>query len=212
DTDNWEWPRHTGDFSLFRVYTDKDGNPAKYSQDNIPMKPKHHLPVSLKGVKEGDFAMILGYPGRTNRWMPAGGIDQNVKFAYPAWVEGSKTAMDAMKKHMDANQEVKLNYASAYARIANYWKNRQGMIDALSLHGTASTKAKVESSFNIWANKKENKSQYGNVISNINKYYENTNESASHNNYLFSFIRSSNYSVIPYRLGAQLLNYINSND
>lgn len=212
DTDNWEWPRHTGDFSMFRVYTDKDGNPAKYSPDNIPMKPKHHLPVSLKGIKEGDFAMILGYPGRTNRWMPAGGIDQNVKFAYPAWVEGSKTAMDAMKKHMDANQEVKLNYASAYARIANYWKNRQGMIDALSLHGTAKTKAGVESKFNTWANKKENKAQYGNVITNINRYYESTNESASHNNYLFSFIRSSNYSMIPYRLGAQLLNYINSND
>lgn len=212
DTDNWEWPRHTGDFSLFRVYTDKDGNPAKYSPDNIPMKPKHHLPVSLAGVKEGDFAMILGYPGRTNRWMPAGGIEQNVKYAYPAWVEGSKVAMDAMKKHMDANQEVKLNYASAYARIANYWKNRQGMIDALTLHGTAKTKAGVESKFDAWANKKENKAQYGNVISNINKYYENTNESASHNNYLFSFIRSSNYSTIPYRLGAQLVDYINSND
>ncbi|MGJ1286921.1 S46 family peptidase, partial [Sphingobacterium spiritivorum] len=71
DTDNWEWPRHTGDFSIFRVYGDKDGNPAQYSKENVPLKPKHFLPVSLKGFKDNDFAMILGYPGRTNRWMPS---------------------------------------------------------------------------------------------------------------------------------------------
>src|SRR5690554_908523 len=212
DTDNWEWPRHTGDFSLFRVYTDKEGNPANYSEDNIPMKPKHHLPISLAGVKEGDFAMILGYPGRTNRWMPSGGIEQNVKFAYPAWVEGSKVAMDAMKVHMDENQKVKLDYASAYARIANYWKNRQGMIDALTLHKTAEVKAKSEKEFNKWANKKANKKQYGNVVADINEYYAKTNENAKHNNYLFSMLRSSNYVAVPNRLGAQLLNYINSNE
>lgn len=212
DTDNWEWPRHTGDFSLFRVYTDKNGNPAKYSPDNIPMQPKHHLPVSLGGVKEGDFAMILGYPGRTNRWMPSGGIDQNVKFAYPAWVEGSKVAMDAMKEHMDKNQKVRLDYASSYARIANYWKNRQGMIDALTLHKTAETKAKSEKGFDKWANKKENKKQYGNVVTEINEYYSKTNENARHHNYLFSFLRSSSYASVPNRLGAQILNYINSNE
>ncbi|MDP5001588.1 MAG: S46 family peptidase, partial [Flavobacterium sp.] len=100
DTDNWEWPRHTADFSMFRVYADANGNPAEYATSNVPLKPKHHLPVNLGGVKENDFAMILGYPGRTNRWMPAGGIEQNVKFAYPAWVEGSKTGMDNMKKYM----------------------------------------------------------------------------------------------------------------
>jgi len=212
DTDNWEWPRHTGDFSLFRVYTDAEGNPSKYSDDNIPMKPKYHLPVSIAGVKEGDFAMILGYPGRTNRWMPSGGIEQNVKFAYPAWVEGSKVAMDAMKTHMDKNQKVRLDYASAYARIANYWKNRQGMIDALTLHKTAQTKALSEKEFERWANKKENKSQYGKVIADINEYYAKTNENASHNNYLFSMLRSSSYASVPYRLGAQMLNYINANE
>ena len=100
DTDNWEWPRHTADFSMFRVYADKDGNPADYSESNVPLQPKHYLPVNINGVKENDFAMILGYPGRTNRWMPAGGIEQNVKFAYPAWVEGAKTGMDNMKKYM----------------------------------------------------------------------------------------------------------------
>src|SRR5690554_2713980 len=212
DTDTWEWPRHTGDFSIFRVYTDKDGNPAPYAEDNIPMKPKYHLPVSLSGVKEGDFAMILGYPGRTNRWMPAEGVQQNVEFAYPAWVEGSKVAMDAMKKHMDKNQKVKLDYASTYARIANYWKNRQGMIDALTLHKTAETKAKVEKDFEKWANKKENQTQYGRVIADINDYYSKTNENARHNNYPFSMLRSSSYASVPSRLGAQMLNYINANE
>ena len=212
DTDNWEWPRHTGDFSLFRVYTDKDGNPAEYSPENIPMKPKHHLPISLGGVKEGDFAMILGYPGRTNRWMPAGGIEQNVKYAYPAWVEGSKTAMDAMKKHMDQDPKVKLDYASSYARIANYWKNRQGMIDALTQHKTAEIKAVTEAKFEKWANEKKNKAQYGSVISDINNYYAQTNEKARHDNYLMLILRSSTLATTPYRLGSYLINYVNANE
>src|SRR5690606_31027581 len=120
------------------------GNPASYSRENVPLNVDYHLPVSVKGYEENEFAMILGYPGRTNRWMPAAGIDQNVKFAYPAFVEVSKVAMDAMKPHMDANQKVRLDYASKYAGIANYWKNRQGMIDALTEHKTAESKRKQE--------------------------------------------------------------------
>ncbi|GEM65657.1 peptidase S46 [Sphingobacterium faecium NBRC 15299] len=212
DTDNWEWPRHTGDFSIFRVYGDKNGNPAEYAQDNVPLKPKHFLPISLKGFKEGDFAMILGYPGRTNRWMPAGGIDQNVKFAYPAWVEASKTGMDAMKKYMDKDQAVKINYASKYSQVANYWKNRQGMIDALTLHKTAITKARDEAKFNKWANKKENKAQYGDVIATINAYYASTNEKARHDNYLSGMLRSSTLAALPYSIGNGLDMYVKSNE
>jgi hypothetical protein len=207
DTDNWEWPRHTGDFALFRIYSDANNNPADFSANNVPFKPKHHLPVSLAGVKEGDFAMILGYPGRTNRWMPAQGIEQNVKFAYPAWVEGSKTGMDMMKKHMDKDDKVRLDYASKYASVANYWKNRQGMIDALTLQGTAKTKNKTEAAFNTWANKKENKDKYGNVISDINAYYAMTNEKARHDNYLMTLLRTSAFGAMPARLGKQLENY-----
>ncbi|MDO4729273.1 MAG: S46 family peptidase [Bacteroidota bacterium] len=212
DTDNWEWPRHTGDFTLFRIYTDAQGNPAEYSPNNIPMKPKHALSISLGGVKEGDYAMILGYPGRTNRWMPSGGIEQNVKFAYPAWVEGSKVAMDAMKKHMDKDLKVRLDYASSYARIANYWKNRQGMIDALTQHNTAKIKAENEAKFNKWANKKKNKKKYGKVIDQLNDYYAKTNLQAAHDNYLRSLINASSYAVIPYRLGAQLADYAKANE
>ncbi|SUJ16546.1 Peptidase S46 [Sphingobacterium spiritivorum] len=211
DTDNWEWPRHTGDFSIFRVYGDKNGNPAQYSKENVPLKPKHFLPVSLKGFKDNDFAMILGYPGRTNRWMPSAGIEQNVKFAYPAWVESSKTGLDAMKKYMDQDQEVKINYASKYSGVANYWKNRQGMIDALTFHKTAATKAVEEAKFNKWANKAANKAKYGDVIKTINDYYAATNEKARHDNYLTGMIRSSTFAALPANLGGGLAQYAKEN-
>ena len=212
DTDNWEWPRHTGDFSLFRVYTDENGNSADYSTNNVPLKAKYHLPVNIDGVKENDFAMILGYPGRTNRWMPADGVEQNVKFAYPAWVEASKLSMDVMKKYMVENEEVNLMYTSKYAGIANYWKNRQGMIDALTAHKTVESKREVENKFQKWANKKQNVEKYGSIISNINNYYSLTNDKARHGNYLYSLIRSSKFSVLPSRLGRSLENYANSNE
>lgn len=212
DTDNWEWPRHTGDFSMFRVYADKDGNPADYSTDNVPLQPKHHLPVSLKGVQENDFAMILGYPGRTNRWMPAGGIEQNVKFAYPAWVEGAKTGMDNMKKYMKNDEKVNLMYASKYASTANYWKNRQGMIDALTKFGTSKTKAKQEAKFNKWANKSANKAKYGNAIATINKYYNATNQKSSHDSYLMQLLRTSAYGAMPASFGNGLIQYAAENE
>ncbi|HAV53564.1 MAG TPA: peptidase S46 [Aequorivita sp.] len=210
DTDNWEWPRHTGDFSLFRVYADRDGNPAEYSPDNVPLKPKYHLTTSLKGFEENDFAMILGYPGRTNRWMPAGGIQQNVDYAYPAWVEASKTSMDVMKKYMDKDQQVKLDYASSYASIANYWKNRQGMIDALKQHKTAESKQKDEKAFQKWASKKANK-KYEDVIPVINNYYENTNKASAHDNYLGLLLRTR-MATIPYRLGNSIDYYLQQNE
>ncbi len=207
DTDNWEWPRHTGDFSMFRVYADASGNPADFSTTNVPLHPKHHLPINLNGVKEGDFAMIMGYPGRTNRWLPAGGIDQNVKYAYPAWVEASKTAMDAMKTYMDKDANVRLNYASKYARTANYWKNRQGMIDALTQFQTAAAKAKNEAKFDAWANKTENKAKYGTVVSTLNNFYSATNDKSRHDNYLSILVRNSEYAGITRGLGAQLMSY-----
>ncbi len=204
DTDNWEWPRHTADFSMFRIYADANGNPADYSANNVPLKPKHHLPVNLSGVKENDFAMILGYPGRTNRWMPAGGIEQNVKFAYPAWVEGSKTGMDNMKKYMVQSDALNLVYASKFAGVANYWKNRQGMIDALTKFGTAKSKAAQEAKFNKWANQPANKAKYGNVVSNINKFYAMTNEKSRHDNYLQQLFRTSAFGTVSRSLGRQL--------
>ena len=207
DTDNWEWPRHTGDFSMFRVYADANGNPAEYSATNIPLKPKQHLTINIGGIKENDFAMILGYPGRTNRWMPAGGIEQNVKFAYPAWVEGSKTGMDVMKKYMNESDAINLIYASKYAGVANYWKNRQGMIDALTEFQTAKLKAAQEEKFNKWANQAANKAKYGAVVATINNYYNLTNQKSRHDNYLQQLLRTSSYGTISRSLGKQLIAY-----
>lgn len=212
DTDNWEWPRHTADFSLFRVYTDKNGNPADYSTSNVPMKPKHYLPVSLAGYKEGDFSMILGYPGRTNRWMPAGGVEQNINFAYPAWVEGSKLGMDVLKKYMDKDQKVKLDYASKYAGLANYWKNRAGMIDALKQHKTVDAKRKTEKDFTKWAQKGDKKEKYGDAVAIIDNYYSKTNETSRHNNYLMTMLRSSTFAALPANLGKTLEQYANENE
>ncbi len=210
DTDNWEWPRHTGDFALFRVYADQDGNPAEYSENNVPLKPKYHLPTSLKGFEENDFAMILGYPGRTNRWKPAAGIEQNVEYAYPAWVKASKTSMDVMKKYMDKKQQVNLDYASAYAGIANYWKNRQGMIDALKKHKTAKSKRKAEKKFQKWANKQAT-NKYKDVIPTINAYYERTNKASEHDNYLMLLLRTR-IATLPYRLGRTMEYFSSQNE
>jgi hypothetical protein len=192
---------------MFRIYADANGNPAEYSENNVPLNPKHHLPVNLSGVKENDFAMILGYPGRTNRWMPAGGIEQNVKFAYPAWVEGSKTGMDNMKKYMVQSDALNLVYASKFAGVANYWKNRQGMIDALTKFGTAKSKAAQEAKFNTWANQPANQAKYGNVVATINKYYDMTNEKSRHDNYLQQLFRTSAFGTISRSLGRQLEMY-----
>ena len=208
DTDNWEWPRQTADFSMFRVYADANGNPADYSTNNVPLQPKHYLPVNLAGVKEGDFAMIMGYPGRTNRWMPAGGIEQNVKFAYPAWVKGAKTGMDGMKKYMDQSPALRLIYASKYASTANYWKNRQGMIDALTKANTATSKAKQEVKFNKWANLPNNKAKYGKVVATINNFYALTNQKSRHDNYMQQMFRTATLSTIGRGLGKQLDNYV----
>jgi hypothetical protein len=166
--------------------------------------------VNIKGFEKDDFAMILGYPGRTNRWLPAGGIDQNVKFAYPAWVEGSWEAKEVLKKYMDNDDAVRLNYASKYAGIANYWKNRQGMIDALTKFETAASKAKNEAKFNKWGNKKKNKA-YADVIKDINAYYALTNDKARHDNYLRLVFRASKLSTTSRGMGRQLLKYAEGN-
>lgn len=208
DTDNWEWPRHTADFSMFRVYAHENGNPTEYSENNIPLQPKHYLPINISGVKENDFAMILGYPGRTNRWMPASGIEQNVKFAYPAWIEGAKIGMDNMKKYMDKSDALNLMYTSKYAMTANYWKNRQGMIDALTKFKTSKSKATQEAKFNTWANKPVNKEKYGSVIANINKFYKLTNEKSRHDNYLQQLFRTTSFGTIGRTLGKQLDIYL----
>ncbi|OPC01385.1 peptidase S46 [Elizabethkingia ursingii] len=208
DTDNWEWPRHTGDFSVFRVYADKNGNPAEYSANNVPLKPKHHLPISLKGNKPGDFAMIVGYPGTTNRYLTSFGIEQMVSKDYPAWVEASKTAMDVMKKHMDKDDATRLAYASNYASVANYWKNRAGTIEAVYKNGTIGDKKEVEKKYQQWADKAENKAVYANVLANTDAYYKQISNRNIEKNYGAQFQRNAKYIRNSFQIGDALTSYM----
>src|SRR6187549_3550708 len=122
DTDNWEWPRHTGDFSVFRVYASKNGTPADYSEANVPLKPKYFLPVSIKGIKDGDYAMIYGYPGGTNRYETSYGIKLKNEVENPSLVNLRDVRLKYMHEQMIKDPEVKLKLASNYASVANYWK------------------------------------------------------------------------------------------
>lgn len=206
DTDNWEWPRHTADFSVFRIYGDAKGNPAEYATTNVPLKPKHSLPVSLKGFKPGDFSMILGYPGRTNRYLTSYGIEQMVYKDYPAWVKASKVAMDVMKKYMDADKATQLSYASQYASVANYWKNRQGTIDAVLTNGTIGSKKDLERQFMTWAMQPEN-AKYTYVLEDIETYYQQSSARNVERNYASQLTRNAKYISLAYQLGNVLKTY-----
>lgn len=207
DTDNWEWPRHTADFSIFRVYADANNNPAEYSMSNVPMKPKHFLPISLKGYKPGDFAMIIGYPGRTNRYLTSFGIKQMVDKDYPAWVEASKLSMDVMKKYMDKDDATRLDYASQYASVANYWKNRQGTIDAVEKNGTIGEKEKAEADYQAWALLPENEKVYSGVLADIQAYYNQISNRNVERNYSSQLQRNAKYVSVAYSLGSLFKTY-----
>ena len=206
DTDNWEWPRHTADFAVFRVYADAAGNPSEYKLSNVPLKPKHSLPVSLKGIKPGDFSMIVGYPGRTNRYLTSFGIQQMVNKDYPAHVEASKVAMDVMKKYMDADKATQLNYASQYASVANYWKNRQGTIDAVNKNGTITEKQELEKIYKTWSVQPGNEI-YDGVLEELQAYYNQTSDRNAERNYASILTRNAKYISLALQLAPALDNY-----
>lgn len=173
DTDNWMWPRHTGDFSIFRVYTDTAGNPAEYSKNNIPLKPKYHLPVSTKGIKKDDFAMIWGYPGTTNRYLTSYGLDYNVNIFYPTLIKIFGKELDIMKERMDVDKKVQIDYAATYAGIANTWKNFIGQSKMLKKNHVADKKKAIEEQFVSWYSQTaDRQKKYGAVLGNLETGYK----------------------------------------
>ena len=152
DTDNWMWPRHTGDFSIFRVYAGKDNRPAAYSEDNVPYKAEKWLDISLKGIKEGDFGMIMGFPGSTQRYMTSYEIDYMLEVDNPQriYIRGERQAI--LRKHMDADQAVRIKYDAKFAGSANYWKNSIGMSRGIEKLNVRDKKAAQEAEFQAWAN------------------------------------------------------------
>lgn len=169
DTDNWEWPRHTGDFSVFRVYTGKDGKTANFSLDNIPMVPKWFLPVSIKGFKDGDYAMIYGYPGGTNRYETSFGVKQKIDIDNPTLVKLRDMRLKHMFEQMKNDDAVKLQLASSYAGIANYWKFFDGETKQLIKYDVFTQKKKSEEGFISWT---EGKPEYEPIFSEWEKAYE----------------------------------------
>lgn len=191
DTDNWMWPRHTGDFSIFRIYTAPDGSPAEYSKDNVPMVARKFLPVSVKGYKKDDFAMIWGYPGRTDRYMNSWAVDATLYDMDPVIVKGLGIVLEKQKEGMDKDNAVRIAYSSTYAGLANFWKNKMGEARDLKRLDVTKKKQDVEAKLQQWINADEQrKAKYGDVLStyaDIYKQYkdQNLNQQMWHTQLMF---------------------------
>ena len=181
DTDNWEWPRHTGDFSVFRVYTGANGKPAKYAAENTPMKPKWFLPVSIKGVKEGEFTMVWGYPGGTNRYESSYGIKLATDINNPTMVRLRDVRLKYMFEEMKKDPAIKLQLASSYASIANYWKFFDGETKQLLKYDVYGQKKKVEEKFIAWS---AGKPEYKDIFTEWAKAYDGWRKYAAHRMYI----------------------------
>jgi hypothetical protein len=188
DTDNWEWPRHTGDFSVFRVYMSKDGKPAEYNAANVPLKPKYFLPVSIKGIKDGDFAMIWGYPGSTNRYESSYGIKLATDINNPTLVKLRDMRLKYMFAEMQKDAGTKLKLASDYASIANYWKFFDGETKQLLKYDVYGQKLKAEADFNVWA---KGKPEYEAVFPEWEKAYAAWKPYAMHRQYMIEGVFGS---------------------
>lgn len=172
DTDNWVWPRHTGDFSLYRIYTDAEGNPAPYSPDNIPMKSKKYFPIALDGLEENDFTMVIGYPGTTMQYLISDGVDLVVNYRNPPAIDQRGTRLDIMKKYMNQSTEIRLMYSAKSNSISNGWKKWIGENKGIIETNVIRDKQKEEEFLALSIDKNpEYKAKYGSVINDIKKDY-----------------------------------------
>lgn len=173
ETDNWMWPRHTGDFSIFRVYADKDGNPAEYSPENVPLQTKKFLTISLKGVNENDYSMVMGFPGSTSRYLTVSEVKERMTSINEPRIKVRETRQNVLREEMNASDKVRIQYASKFARSSNYWKNSIGMNKAIVDNNVLGTKADQEARFAEFA-KKQNNAAYMNVVKEIDAAVEVT--------------------------------------
>ncbi|MBP8158293.1 MAG: S46 family peptidase [Flavobacterium sp.] len=171
DTDNWVWPRHTGDFSLFRIYADKNNRPAAYSTDNVPYKPKYFFPISIKGLKENDFTMVMGYPGRTQEYLPAVAVEQIVNTLNPAKVDIRDAVLKVQNEFMRKDNAIKIQYASKNASIANSWKKWMGETKGLKKSNAVGAKKEFETNFQQKVTAAGKQAEYGNLLADFEKNY-----------------------------------------
>lgn len=201
DTDNWVWPRHTGDFSLFRIYANKDNKPAEYSKDNLPYTPKHFFPVSIGGVKENDFTLVFGYPGRTTEYLPAVAVEQIVNSLNPAKIEIRDAALKVADGFMRKDQAIKIQYAAKYASIANYWKKWIGESQGLKKSNAVAIKRAQEKEFMARVAKAGKQAEYGNLLSDFEKYYNEIATYALARDYFTEVaLRNTELLTMAYRL------------
>ena len=172
DTDNWMWPRHTGDFSMYRIYADKNGNPAPYSPDNVPYHPKRHFTISTKGVNENDFTMVFGYPGSTQQFMISDGVEIVANYQNPVAVDQRTTRLNIMKKYMNMSTELRLKFSARSNSIANAWKKWIGETKGINECHVVERKIAEEKEFTNWVNQNaDRKQKYGNVLPDLKKEY-----------------------------------------
>jgi hypothetical protein len=189
DTDNWVWPRHTGDFSLFRIYADKNNRPAEYSKDNIPYTPKHFFPISIKGIQENDFTMVMGYPGRTQEYLPSFAVEQIMNELNPAKIEVRDAALKVQDGFMRKDNAIKIQYASKYAGVANYWKKWIGETKGLKKSNAVGIKQKFEANLTEKINKAGKQAEYGNLLNEFKTNYANIKEYALARDYFTEVVQ-----------------------
>lgn len=200
DTDNWMWPRHTNDFSMFRVYAGPDGKPADFSENNVPYQPKHFLPISIKGVEEGDYAMILGYPGRTNRYKTSYGVNYTMTVTNPVRVEVREKKLEIIDEYMRTSQKARIQYASKYARSSNYYKYSIGQNKGLKNLNVIAKKKAIEDKFTEWVNADNSrKEKYGEALSLIEKSYEKPEASFAQEYFSEALLRGPEIFMFAYR-------------
>lgn len=172
DFDNWMWPRHTGDFSVFRIYADENNQPAEYSIDNVPYKPKKYLPISLNGVKENDFTMVMGYPGSTTQFYTSDAVDLYVNKSYPKKIALRDQRLNIMDSFMKSDDKVRIQYAAKFRRISNSWKKWQGIIMGVNKTSAIEIKIEEEKKFSEWVNADDSrKEKYGSVLDDLKNQY-----------------------------------------
>ncbi len=200
DTDNWMWPRHTCDFSMFRIYCGKDGKPASYSKDNVPYKPKHHLPISLKGYQKGDFAMILGYPGTTNRYKTSYGIEYTMNVTNPIRIKVRAEKQRIMEEFMNTSRKARIMYSAKYARSSNYYKYSIGQNQGLQHLDVLRKKKQLEEQFTKWVNADEKrKAKYGEALSLIANSYKDVEDEKAFEYMVESMVRGPEIFYFAYR-------------
>jgi hypothetical protein len=201
DTDNWVWPRHTGDFALFRIYADKDNRPAAYSTDNVPYKPKHFFPVSAKGIQENDFTMLMGYPGRTQEYLPSFAVEQIVNDLNPAKIEIREAALKVQDGFMRKDNAIKIQYASKYAGVANYYKKWIGETKGLKKSNAIGAKKEFEKKFQARVLKAGKQPEYGSILADFEKNYTDIREYAIAKDYFSEVVlRNAEILNFGYRL------------